>query len=183
MKLLAVKASPRTALVVLSYNHKRYMDKLTSVWKFSGPELEQNGLLCSSGRDANSHDPKLTCQALSEEPGQDAETGVSAVAQGGVTPVETESPPQQAGPSTRKALSTEDLSSRNSQEAQHWCNHTASRQTSAPSQSASDHNDTHSGDQQVRSLTEASERKQANNREHQRRWRLRHKARTLPDLH
>ena len=183
MKLLAVKASPRTALVVLYYNHKRYMDKLTSVWKFSGPELEQNGLLCSSGRDANSHDPELTCQALSEEPGQDAETGVSAVAQGGVTPVETESPPQQAGPSTRKALPTEDLSSRNSQEAQHWCNHTASRQTSAPPQSASDQNDTHSGDQQVRSLTEASERKQANNREHQRRWRLRHKARTLPDLH
>jgi len=159
------------------------MDELTAVWDFSGPELEQNDLLCSSGREANSHDPKLKCQPIPEEPGRNAETGVNAVAQGDVTPVETESPPQQAGPSTREAMPTEDLTSRNSQEAHHWSNHSASRQTPAPSPSGSDQNDIHSGEQQVRSSTEASERKQANNREHQRQWRLRQKARTLPDLH
>lgn len=159
------------------------MDELVSVRKVPEPELEQNDLLCSSGRDANSHDPRLKCQPIPEEPGQDAEKGVNIVGQGDVTSVKTESPPQQAGPSTRKALPPEDLTPRNSQEAQHWSNHTASRQTAAPSQSTSDQNDTHSGDQQVRSSAEAPKRKQANNREHQRRWRLRQKARTLPDLH
>ncbi len=159
------------------------MDELTAVWDFPGPELEQHDLLCSSGPDANSHDPKPKCQPIPVEPGQNAETGVNAVAQGDLTPVKTESPPQQAGPSTREALPTEDLTPRNSQQAQHRSNHSASRQTPAPSPSGSDQNDIHSGEQQVRSSTEASERKQANNREHQRRWRLRQKARTLLELH
>ena len=154
-----------------------------SVWSFSGTELEQNELLCSSGRDAHSHDPKLKSQSNLDDPWQDAKTGVNAVRSGDAIPVETQSPPQQAGASTQKALPTEDRPSRNSQEAEHWSNHSASGQTPASSQSASDQNDTHSGKQQMGSSKEASERKQANNREHQRRWRLRQKARTLPELH
>lgn len=149
-----------------------------SVWNFSGTELEQNELLCSSGHDANSHDPKLKSQSILDDPFQDAKTGVNAVAQGDVIPVETWSPPQQAGASSQKALPTEDPTSRNRQEAEHWSHHLTSGQTRAPSQSASDQTDTHSGKQPVGSSTEASERKQANNREHQRRWRLRQKARS-----
>ena len=153
-----------------------------SVWNFSGTELEQNELLCSSGRDANSHNLKLKSQSILDDPWQDTKTGLNAVAQGDVIPVETQSPPQHTGASTQKALPIEDPTCRNSQEAEHWSNHSASGQTPAPSQSASDQNDNHSGKQQVGSSTEASERKQANNREHQRRWRLRQKARTLAEL-
>ena len=78
-----------------------------SVWNFSGTELEQNELLCSSGRDANSHGPKLKSQSI-RDPWQDAKPGVNAVSSGDAIPVETQSPPQQAGASTQKALPTED---------------------------------------------------------------------------
>lgn len=158
------------------------MDESVSVWNFSGAELEQNELLCSSGQDASSQDPKLKSQAVPDHPRRDAKTGVNAVSPGNSMPAESESPPQQAGASTQKAVPNEDPSSRNSQEADHLSNdnHWASGQTPAPSQSTSDQNDLHSGKQQVGSSTEASERKQANNREHQRRWRLRQKARTAP---
>ncbi|DBA72486.1 TPA: hypothetical protein ACH3X2_010251 [Trebouxia sp. C0005] len=156
------------------------MDESVSVWNFSGAELEQNELLCSSGQDASSQDPKLKSQAVPDHPRRDAKTGVNAVSPGNSMPAESESPPQQAGASTQKAVPNEDPSSRNSQEADHLSNdnHWASGQTPAPSQSTSDQNDLHSGKQQVGSSTEASERKQANNREHQRRWRLRQKARS-----
>lgn len=147
-----------------------------SVWNISGTQLDE--LLCSSGLDANSHDPNLKSQSILDDPWQEAKKGVIAVAQGDVIPVETQSPPQQTDASAQKALPIEDPTSRNGQEAEHWSDHSASGQTPAPSQTVSDQNEMHSGKQQVGCSIEASERKQANNREHQRRWRLRQKARS-----
>lgn len=152
-----------------------------SVWNISGTQLDE--LLCSSGLDANSHDPNLKSQSILDDPWQEAKKGVIAVAQGDVIPVETQSPPQQTDASAQKALPIEDPTSRNGQEAEHWSDHSASGQTPAPSQTVSDQNEMHSGKQQVGCSIEASERKQANNREHQRRWRLRQKARTIAELH
>ncbi|DBA86282.1 hypothetical protein WJX77_007619 [Trebouxia sp. C0004] len=150
-----------------------------SVGHSSGTQLEQNELLCVSGR-AKSHPSKLKSQYILDDPRQDAKSGVDAVRSEDAIPVETQSPPQQAGASTQKALPTEDPTSRNSHEAEHWSNHSASGQSPPPSPRASDQNDICSGKQQlhVGSSTEVSERKQANNREHQRRWRLRQKVRS-----
>ena len=151
-----------------------------SVWNFSGTESEPIRLLCSLGTNVIScgselqpEDHNADQHATADE---DAAGEVDSIAAakdeslrsqgGGASAQATMHSEEPDTPSAHKGRNGDDCS-----------DHPAFDQEPSRSHSASAvPRHAHSGKQHEESSAEASERRQANNREHQRRWRLRQKA-------
>ena len=144
------------------------MDQRLSVWSFSAPELEPNGLLRTSEPDSNcshSHDLKLQASACASDPREDADPSQKD---------ETDVPGQAATKDgfTSVVLHTENTSrgSQSREEVDDWFNTEAFEK--APLEDVD-------ADVETPAISSKrpgpSQRRQANNREHQRRWRLRQK--------
>ena len=146
------------------------MDQRVSVWSFSVPELEPHGLLSTSAAQSNcsySHDLKLQASSSASDPREDADRSQNG---------EPNAPGQAATKDglTSTVVQTENTSrgshSRAREEVDDWFDHQAFEKS--PLEDVDDDAETPASSSK---RSGPSQRRQANNREHQRRWRLRQK--------
>lgn len=153
------------------------MNQMMSVWNFSGTESEPIQLLCSLGTNVIScgSELQLEDQYAGQPATADEDVEVESIAAskdgslrsegGGASAHATVHSEEPDGPSAHKSQDGDDCS-----------DHPAFEEPSLSHSESANPRHAHSGKQPEGSSAEASERRQANNREHQRRWRLRQKA-------
>lgn len=149
-----------------------------SVWSFAIPEPEPAAALCNPKHDDSSHSIEPQAHSTGFAPGDAGSTAVAPT--DAATGATQRLSPENHGSSPPEVhlVYSKNTSPGKKNEVDAWFNHQAFEQPPQPSHSPPVNEDSrtesHSGKQED-SPAQASERKQANNREHQRRWRLRQK--------